>query len=89
MAFDTKVPPPTQEKYQFEGGGGGILSLREKKSITLNSGKEVSAPQIIQGREFMARDITSFMYRLIRGREFTIFSLFSVLPHFRFPSLSL
>ena len=60
MAFDTKVPPPTQEKYQFEGGGWGvILSIREKKPITLNSGKEVSAPQIIQGREFMARDITS------------------------------
>ena len=35
------------------------VSVYVQREITLNSGKEISAPQIIQGREFMARDITS------------------------------
>ena len=64
------------------------VSICVQREITLNSGKEISAPQIIQGREFTTRDITSFTYQVICWREFTIF-LFSVLPHCFFPCLSL
>ena len=33
-----------------------------QREITLNSGKEISAPQIIQGREFTTSEITSFIF---------------------------
>ena len=33
-----------------------------QREITLNSGKEISAPQIIQGREFTTREINSFIF---------------------------
>ena len=41
------------------------VSVCDQREITLNSGKEISAPQIIQGREFTTRDITSFTYQVM------------------------
>ena len=38
------------------------VSVYVQREITLNSGKEISAPQIIQGREFTTREITSFIF---------------------------
>ena len=52
------------------------VSICVQREITLNSGKEISAPQIIQGREFTTRDITSFTYQVMCWREFTISRLF-------------
>ena len=52
------------------------VSVCVQREITLNSGKEISAPQIIQGREFTTRDITSFTYQVMCWREFTISRLF-------------
>ena len=39
-----------------------ICKVYVQREITLNSGKEISAPQIIQGREFTTREITSFIF---------------------------
>ena len=52
------------------------VSICVQREITLNSGKEISAPQIIQGREFTTRDITRFTYQVMCWREFTISRLF-------------
>ena len=75
-----------------------------QREMAPNSGKEISAPQIIQGREFTTRSsktgyiptqqgyyrfTSNYLCKRIHNFSFPSFIPFFVHPRFRFPSLSL